>query len=308
MDQHSPPKRYPSSQTQTQQQQQQQQHRPAPIRIPGADDPALAASSSPSNASSSPRAALVAGLRSATDRRRSEQQQRLASSPGASQQLHSPYVPSPPPAGVGAHTIQGQMSPPGSPSPAGGDQRLYAALHAKQQELLATSFMLQQQQQRLQAAINANSYYDLPQPPFRPASPSLPVRPSSSASNRGSSLFFPTNANNNNSSNGFDHLQQSPFGASSPKQYQSPPSQQPQGTPFRRGHRKASSLSSTYNVGVIGSGSPAVAGHRAVSGPTGPIGANSRGDYEIPSRQPLGPPPLDELKSKYKDYNFASNR
>jgi hypothetical protein len=301
MDQHSPPKRYPSSQS------QQHQHRPAPIRIPGADDPALNHQPSSSNASS-PRAALVAGLRSATDRRRSEQQQRLASSPGASQQLHSPYMPSPPPAGVGAHTIQGQMSPPGSPSPAGGDQRFYAALHAKQQELLATSFMLQQQQQRLQAAMNANSYYDLPQPPFRPASPSLPVRPSSSASNRGSSLFFPSNNNNNNS---FDQPPP-PFGTNSPNQYQPPPPQpqpqQQQGTPFRRGHRKASSLSSTYNVGVIGSGSPAVGGHRAFSGPTGPIGANSRGDYEIPSRQPLGPPPLDELKSKYKDYNFANNR
>lgn len=302
MDQHSPPKRYSS----------QQQHRPAPIRIPGADDPALNPPNhqAPSSNASSPRAALVAGLRSATDRRRSEQQQRLASSPGTGQQLHSPYMPSPPPAvGVGAHTIQGQMSPPGSPSPAGGDQRLYAALHAKQQELLATSFMLQQQQQRLQAAMNANSYYDLPQPPFRPASPSLPVRPSSSASNRGSSLFFPSNNNANN----FDQPQQSPFGNNSPKQYQPPPpppqqQQQQQGTPFRRGHRKASSLSSTYNVGVIGSGSPAIGGNRAVSGPTGPIGANARGDYEIPSRQPLGPPPLDELKSKYKDYNFASNR
>ncbi|CAN6607120.1 hypothetical protein TRVA0_003S02476 [Trichomonascus vanleenenianus] len=339
------------------------QNRPAPIRIPPPIEDHQAVGNP--GGVQSPRAALVAGLRSATDRRRQQQQQ---------QQAGSQY-----------HTIQAHMSPPGSPSPiqpptskpghhrvssssssssssvysqqyphqspqlpssslAADSARIYAALQVKQQELLATSMLISQQQQRIQQAMNSaaavyassgsqpstptafstgfdsymdplagsmahlssndiflqpptptgsslhrssgifgsqsGSYYDVDPlcPPsfgtLRPSSPSLPVRPSSSASNRGS-LFFDTHG------------------------------PQPSGqSRFKRGHRKASSLSMvnrsgspSSNVGVIGTGLNGVS-----RGSQPPRPAHSAA--EIPVRQPIGPPSTDELLA-HPDRNFA---
>lgn len=121
----------------------------------------------------------------------------------------------------------------------------------------------------------------------RPSSPSLPQRPSSSTALRGSFLF------------------------SDPVSASSSPGSSPQpsnATPFRRGHRKASSLSS-YTSNTNNSSSSSVS--------FGPIGNNGRpagvggiqtgnkkDGYYIPVRQPYAPPPLEELR-KDRSKNFS---
>lgn len=336
--------------------------KPGPIQIPMGEDGR--AGSTPS-----PRAALVAGLRSATDRRREERERER-------------------------ETLLGQMSPPGSPSPYAPqhqpsvesrmDSRMYAALQAKQQELLATSLLISQQQQRLQQAMTNASYgYDgvdamtgsmshlglknvpsqygpygspyasqqaySPVPPYggqspysyhhqqqqqyqpppqypysqslfgssprqdwpydlaspspsasflRPSSPSLPVRPRSSASGRGNSMFFPTGDNGPASglsgagaasATGMSSASNSNTGSNG-----APPA-------FKRGHRKASSLSSSVTADPSRGMSP-------LFQPRGTVQSGSRignGEYQLPIRQPIGPPPLDELKA-HPAKNFAT--
>ena len=155
---------------------------------------------------------------------------------------------------------------------------------------------------------------DLPAPPghgnyYRPSSPTLPVRPSSSSSYR------PQNS--------------SPMGtytSQTNQQISSPPSS------FRRSHRKAASLSGSAapvinppsptpmsnslssqgsgSLGAIGSGLGSnQGGNSLLRNSTLTVVSGSRvggGDYEIPVRQPIGPPPLDELKAARRSANFAS--
>lgn len=334
--------------------------RPTPIRIP---DARQVRPSTPS-----PRAALVAELRSATDRRKRDA--------GV-----SPPPASPGPLGMVSAGSSSSSLLSSSQAAAGSDPgRIYATLYAKQQELLATSMLISQQQQRLQDAMNSavygddyasiyggggssfgsastsplhhhnysqlylqqqqyllqqqqqqyndsqlhtttplghhyhsshlsahlggSQYYGFPNsdlaPPQnfsnRPASPSLPQRPSSSTALRGSFLF----------SDSLSSTSSSP--GSSP--------QPPNATPFRRGHRKASSLSSYTAASNFNTS------HSPAPSSFGPVGNNSRpgsglinnpgiqtgnkiDGYSMPIRQPYAPPPLEELKSKSKDKNFA---
>lgn len=175
-----------------------------------------------------------------------------------------------------------------------------------------------------------NSVYntDLPNPSTRggyqrPSSPNLPVRPSSSSSFRG--------MNQSSSSH-------------TPSAYQLPSSSSSSASSFRRSHRKAASLSgsgdpfilnnsysnfshqSSGSLGAIGSGlnsslrktttpssfsnggSSALAYTRGGGlGHGGGRAAGAASDVEIPVRQPIGPPPLDELKTLKRGSNFAKS-
>lgn len=167
----------------------------------------------------------------------------------------------------------------------------------------------------------------------RPTTPNLPVRPSSSASTRRSLLF----ANNTGSSNPGAIGTASPSSSSNAALASTVGYDQQQSSPggggaFRRGHRKANSLSSTMGSGSsfpgsIGSyggvmGSPSstntsYASHNRMpsSNLSGPPGLNSPGkkfiapiDYEVPARQPYGPPPLEDLRFRGRELNFATAR
>lgn len=208
------------------------------------------------------------------------------------------------------------------------DPQLIARLQQKRQELLATNAMLAQQQQRLaqgyttpyyndnqgymssagfgsEPSLSSSQYYapksqnaqnsfyntDLPLPGSGgyqfPSSPSIPARPNSSSSFRSD----------------FTHQTQYSNGSSSPGQ--------------RSHHRKANSMSynpytpknssfSPYNSQASG-GLNASQLRNDFSFGRDPSGSRvGGGEYTIPLRQPIGPPPLDELKGDKRDRNFAS--
>lgn len=74
----------------------------------------------------------------------------------------------------------------------------------------------------------------------------------------------------------------------------------------------SNSLSSqgSGSLGAIGSGLGSnQGGNSLLRNSTLTVVSGSRvggGDYEIPVRQPIGPPPLDELKAARRSANFAS--
>lgn len=372
--------------------------RPAPINTGQANDSASRTGSPTTAGAPSPRAALVAGLRSATDRRHQKREQQREMQLQAQQQLlhqqqnllaqieqqqmrlqsmtlnaglHS--------GGTSTMTPPGfHLSPPTSPIPSaysnngmnsqymaqgGDDPRNIAAL---QQKFLATSALITQQQQRLQNAIASSSpssgspsKYDMDAPSYyntdlsipqavgygRPSSPNLPVRPSSSSAYRvrsagqqqqqqqqhpfaintggnGGSMFqFSRPASGTTSGT----LPASPGGSSAA-------SNSTASSPFRRSHRKATSLSGSgdsFNFTNTPSGSGSPNYHYYSSNTTnafhqqqgsgsysyynnnnlGPIGSGigARGSAASgsPARQPIGPPPLEELKTSKRGSNFA---
>lgn len=174
-----------------------------------------------------------------------------------------------------------------------------------------------------QHARNSVYYNDLPAPPnmgyYRPSSPNLPQRPFSSAAYRATP-------------SGQQQQQQPSAAYQVPSKFSGANSS----VPFRGSHRKAASLSGsgdafnfTNNFTSNASSTPNYAYSNFSqhgSGSLGPIGSghtsslrNSSslqavptgarvggGELAMPSRQPFGPPPLDELKTIKRGSNFAT--
>lgn len=255
----------------------------------------------------SPRAALVAGLRSATDRRQRERERAIGA---LSPTYTNPNSPWQPPNFQGLQDAR--VNARGSSQTYFGNQMsaqspTYAQLYAKQQELLATSLLIQQQQQRISAAMDnvINDAYANTAISPRPTSPMLPPRPQSSFSVR--SRLFPEITSSRGGGGGVPPTPPSP----DPYNYNlsagafnfegtgtipdggsgsSPPS-------FKKRHRKSSSLGmaaihNSYNE-QMGSSAYSIRSSPRYS------------EYEIPIRQPHGPPPLEEI-TKENNINFAS--
>lgn len=303
----------------------------------------------------SPRAALVAGLRSATDRRQKvrDRDRALGALSPAYTNPNSPWQPPSPSPSMSSNSTYPAKSPSHhqqqhqqqyftksanviSASPSHGQKiqdhghtQTYAQLYAKQQELVATSLLIQQQQQRISAAMDTVMLGDN-YSGRRPSSPSIPPRPQSSFSFR-SRLFpeitsrTPTAAGPNTKSpipttnctpdttdptSPYNMYNQQSAGAynsysNNNSLYNADGTGSPQS--FKKRHRKSSSmgmaaLHNSYNGNLDRSQAQQQSnGYSYVYGSRSPRSVN----YEIPIRQPHGPPPVEEL-TKPNNVNFAS--
>lgn len=339
--------------------------RPAPLNIEKAN-----AQLGPENAPEpSPRAAIVAGLRSATDRRHQQRDQQIREEYQQIQtQLQQQYMQQQnqsqlqiqqqqmlllqqqmrlqalsfnEPNGTSASSNGGMkanpgagalMSPPSSPmivDPSSAyisqqlagisdraDPRLIATIQAKQQELLATSALIAHQQQRIQLAMNMNQAilgYGQPYP-YNEASPNLGLKSPTSYQPQPNARFMNTYNTDLPAPPGPGGYYPAPS-ASSPRS--------PRKLSFgsRSHHKSNSSLGSQAGENSNSPKTPYFPHHSPsnsfgasqlrnnVPGTPGLVSSGSKvggGDYDMPIRQPIGPPPLDELKTAKSSSNFAT--
>lgn len=196
------------------------------------------------------------------------------------------------------------------------DPRLIATLQAKQQELLAASALIAHQQQRIQLAMNMNqailsygqSY------PCNEASPNLGFN--------SPTLYQPQpNARYINTYNTDLPAPPGPGGYYPSPSVTSPMSPRKLSFGSRSQHKYNSSLGSQVGENTNSPKTPSFPHHSPtnsfgagqlrnhVTGTPGLVSSGSKvggGDYDMPIRQPIGPPPLDELKTAKSSSNFAT--